>query len=131
MKPANEEPHQQDDKNSPEKQTKDSASEKHEDKSLSSPRTHTEENKHCHVLGEGGETGHIIPGKSVVFASLEVCLCVLVRHIPALNPAIPQTGFQQPYKGGAFTDDVNNLITTCLQVMAQLPNLCSPKGKTQ
>ncbi|ESO02529.1 hypothetical protein HELRODRAFT_155831 [Helobdella robusta] len=31
----------------------------------------------------------IIPGKSLVFATLEVCLCVLVRHIPSLNPAIP------------------------------------------
>ena len=30
-------------------------------------------------LGEGGADGHIEPGKSVSFASLEVCLCILVR----------------------------------------------------
>lgn len=59
----------------------------------------------------------------------QVCLCVLVRHIPSLNPAIPQTGFAQPYKGGSFTEDVHTLITSCMQIMGQLPGLCSPKGE--
>ncbi len=31
------------------------------------------------LLGEGGESGSIEPGKSVAFATLEVCLCILVR----------------------------------------------------
>ena len=38
------------------------------------------------LLGEGGDDGHIEPGRSVVFATLEVCLCVLVRHYPDLSP---------------------------------------------
>jgi len=29
------------------------------------------------LLGEGGESGSIEPGKSVAFATLEVCLCIL------------------------------------------------------
>jgi hypothetical protein len=33
------------------------------------------------------------PGKSVVFAALEVCLCALLRQIPSLNPQAPATGF--------------------------------------
>ena len=38
------------------------------------------------LLGEGGADGHVEPGRSVVFATLEVCLCVLVRHYPDLSP---------------------------------------------
>ena len=30
------------------------------------------------LLGEGGAEGEIEPGKSVAFATLEVCLCILV-----------------------------------------------------
>ena len=37
-----------------------------------------------HLLGEGGSDGLIEPGKSVSFASLEVCLCILVR-LPAIH----------------------------------------------
>jgi len=33
------------------------------------------------LLGEGGDAGHIEPGKSVSFASLEVCLCILVSWL--------------------------------------------------
>ena len=31
------------------------------------------------LLGEGGSEGNIEPGKSIAFATLEVCLCILVR----------------------------------------------------
>ena len=44
-------------------------------------------------VGEGGAGGdEMEAGKSVVFATLEVCLCALLRQIPALNPQAPQTG---------------------------------------
>ena len=33
----------------------------------------------------------IIAGKSLVFASLEVCPCLLVRHLPSLNAHLPGT----------------------------------------
>ncbi len=38
------------------------------------------------VQEEGGESGEIIPGASVVFATLEVCLCLLVRQHNWLAP---------------------------------------------
>ena len=79
------------------------------------------------VIGEGGDDGHIVPGKSVVFATLEVCLCVLVRHLPSLNPAIPKTGFQTRHSG--FSDDVHELMSDTLQVLAKLPSLCSLQGQ--
>ena len=37
--------------------------------------------------GEGGSDGDINAGKSTVFAVLEICLCVLVRHVPAIHPS--------------------------------------------
>ena len=79
------------------------------------------------IIGEGGENGDIIPGKSVVFATLEVCLCVLVRHLPSLNPAIPTSGLAVisiKVNRAKISDTVNRLIST-----ADLPNLCSPKGR--
>ena len=61
-----------------------------------------------------------------MFATLEVCLCVLVRHMPALNPAIPRTGFQLHSR--AFSDHVHALISDTLKIFAKLPNLCSHQG---
>uniref|UniRef100_A0A6Q2Z203 HEAT repeat-containing protein 5B n=1 Tax=Esox lucius TaxID=8010 RepID=A0A6Q2Z203_ESOLU len=37
------------------------------------------------TLGEGGETGELLPGKSLVFAAMELLVFVLVRHLPQLN----------------------------------------------
>ena len=84
--------------------------------------------KNCLVtIGEGGDSGDIIPGKSLVFASLEVCLCVLVRHLPALNPAIP--GAHHTQSRNRLTDDACQLISNVLQLMTQLPPLCSHAGQ--
>ena len=83
------------------------------------------------VIGEGGESGDIVPGKSVVFATLEVCLCVLVRHLPSLNPAIPSSGLAVTaikVNRAKISEDINSLIATALQIIAELPMLCSPKG---
>lgn len=81
-------------------------------------------------IGDGGESGHIVPGKSVAFATLEVCLCVLVRHMPALNPSIPTTGFQiSSLRQTAFSEATNQLLAAALQIMTDLPMLCSPSGE--
>ncbi|CAH1791410.1 unnamed protein product [Owenia fusiformis] len=80
------------------------------------------------VLGDGGSTGEIIPGKSAVFAALEVCLCVLIRQIPVLNPSLPNTGFQTTTRQVKLTEDGSKLVSSALTVMADLPQLCSPKG---
>ena len=81
------------------------------------------------VLGEGGESGDIIGGKSLVFASLEVCLCVLVRHIPAINPALPSTRLHTPPPRHRFSEETCQLICTVLNIMVELPALCSHAGK--
>lgn len=80
------------------------------------------------IAGEGGESGDIEPGKSVVFATLEVCLCVLVRQIPAMNPSAPTTGFQVPTHMLKLTDEACALIASVINVMTEIQVLCSPAG---
>ena len=79
-------------------------------------------------LGEGGQSGTIVPGKSMVFATLEVCLCVISKHIPALNPSAPSTGFQVPTRLTKISDESCQLLASVITMMSELPNLCSPAG---
>ena len=86
------------------------------------------------TLGEGGESGEIVPGQSVVYALLEVCLCVLVRQLPQLSPTLattPGLGFVVP-KGmnSRMSNESSELIGRALQILCDLPLLCSPKGST-
>lgn len=78
--------------------------------------------------GEGGDSGEIIPGQSIVFAALEVCLGVLSRRVPALNPAAQSTGFHVPVRASQMTDDVAQLLSNVVKLLAELPNLCSLPG---
>ena len=82
------------------------------------------------VIGEGGESGEITPGKSLVFATLEVCLCVLVRHVPTLNPS-PGAGKLTPQSNGPvkLNASASHLVGSAMQIMVELPVLCSPKGE--
>lgn len=43
-------------------------------------------------FGEGRDTGGLVPGRSLVFGALELCLCVLVRKLPQLSPKLAGTG---------------------------------------
>uniref|UniRef100_A0A8C7HZP2 HEAT repeat-containing protein 5A n=1 Tax=Oncorhynchus kisutch TaxID=8019 RepID=A0A8C7HZP2_ONCKI len=40
------------------------------------------------LRGEGGETGELLPGKSLVFAAMELMVFILVRHLPQLNTSM-------------------------------------------
>ena len=79
-------------------------------------------------VGEGGDTGEVDQNKSVVFATLEVCLCALVRQIPAMNPSAPTTGFQTPTHLRKLSDEACQLISTVVTTMADIVSLCSPLG---
>ncbi|XP_034187118.1 HEAT repeat-containing protein 5B isoform X2 [Osmia lignaria lignaria] len=80
------------------------------------------------LLGEGEENGELIPGKSLVFAILEVCLCLLVRQIPALNPNPAGTTAILSQKGYIPSEESGKLIAAALNIMESLPTLCSPQG---
>ncbi|XP_059488458.1 HEAT repeat-containing protein 5B isoform X2 [Neocloeon triangulifer] len=78
-------------------------------------------------LGEGGATGQLKANQSVVFAALEVCLCLLTRQLPNLNPVggkNPTSLLHLPSQG----PQSKLLIASALQALSILPNLCSPQG---
>lgn len=79
-------------------------------------------------LGEGGSTGDFPVNTSVVFAALEVCLCAIVRHIPALNPSASTTGFQPPTHLTQMSTSSFELISSVMELMTDLLDLCSPTG---
>jgi len=81
------------------------------------------------LLGEGGSTGEIEPGKSLVFAVLEVCLCLLVRQLPALNPTPGPAPIVRQHHTPHSTEESGHLIAAALSSMECLPRLCSPQGE--
>lgn len=83
------------------------------------------------LLGEGEESGELAPGKSLVFAVLEVCLCLLVRQIPALNPNPDGATAILSQKGYVPSEESGKLIALSLNIMESLPTLCSPQGKAR
>lgn len=80
------------------------------------------------VLGEGGEDGDINQGKGFVFSVLEVCLCLIVRQIPALNPT-PLISSTVQVKQPLASNELTDLIASTVAVLETLPDLCSPAGK--
>ncbi|KAM4625645.1 HEAT repeat-containing protein 5A [Polymixia lowei] len=80
-------------------------------------------------FGEGRDTGGLIPGQSLVFGALELCLCVLVRKLPQLSPKLAGTSPSGP--GGAvwtLSDSDCRLVTSALAILSDLPSICSPEG---
>lgn len=97
----------------------------------------TETQKDLDLLGEGGESGNVVPGKSVVYAVLEVCLCLFVRQIPSMNPSttlrLTNEHLQNQIKVNAngtitLADDNSLLVASALQCLENLTQLCSPLG---
>lgn len=91
------------------------------------------------LLGEGGESGDIVPGESHAYAVLEVCLCLFVRQIPTMNPSsnarITSEQLQKQLKcnaNGTFTlgEDNGMLVASAIQCLEGLTQLCSPQGKS-
>uniref|UniRef100_A0A674CFH7 HEAT repeat-containing protein 5A n=1 Tax=Salmo trutta TaxID=8032 RepID=A0A674CFH7_SALTR len=75
------------------------------------------------LQGEGGETGELLPGKSLVFAAMELLVFILVRHLPQLNtshlPLRPQP---------RLPEESTRLVAHTVSILAELPSLCSPAG---
>ncbi|XP_026160958.1 HEAT repeat-containing protein 5A, partial [Mastacembelus armatus] len=80
-------------------------------------------------FGEGRDTGGLIPGRSLVFGALELCLCVLVRKLPQISPKLAGTSPTGP-AGAAWSlsDSDCCLVASALSVLSELPSVCSPEG---
>ncbi|XP_062895810.1 HEAT repeat-containing protein 5B [Mobula hypostoma] len=80
------------------------------------------------TLGEGGKTGGLIPGKSIVFAALELLMFILVRHLPQLNPKVTDSPSHVLQKTAPLSEESAQLIAITVSILADLPSLCSPSG---
>lgn len=86
------------------------------------------------VFGEGKDTGGLVPGRSLVFSALQICLSVLVRNLPQLSPTLSgtKTGTKTTFSGvgevWTLSDSDCGLVSSALFVLSELPSLCSPEG---
>lgn len=78
------------------------------------------------------------PGKSHVYAVLEVTLCLLARHCPELNPSQTtrltndKTMTTQGTNGNYRLNDDNNMIVAlALHALEDLPGLCTAEGSVK
>uniref|UniRef100_A0A8C8MN11 HEAT repeat-containing protein 5A n=1 Tax=Oncorhynchus tshawytscha TaxID=74940 RepID=A0A8C8MN11_ONCTS len=81
-------------------------------------------------FGEGRDTGGLVPGRSLVFGALELCLCVLVRKLPQLSPKL--AGSPSGGQGGSslsLSDSDCRQVAAALAILSDLPSICSPDGK--
>ncbi|XP_068402629.1 HEAT repeat-containing protein 5A isoform X5 [Eschrichtius robustus] len=81
-------------------------------------------------FGEGKDTGGLVPGKSLVFATLELCVCILVRQLPELNPKLTGSPGIKATKPQMLSEDGSRLVSAALVILSELPAVCSPEGST-
>ncbi|XP_044520994.1 HEAT repeat-containing protein 5A [Gracilinanus agilis] len=79
-------------------------------------------------FGEGKDTGGLVPGRSLVFATLELCVCILVRQLPELNPKLTGSPGVKAAKVQILSEDGNKLVSAALIILSELPGVCSPEG---
>ena len=73
----------------------------------------------------------VTPGSSFVFSCLEVCLAIIVRHIPSINSALVSSGIYQTAALLKHSNEkeMNEVVSSVLNVIAELPHLCSQNGE--
>ncbi|XP_057638417.1 HEAT repeat-containing protein 5A isoform X1 [Chionomys nivalis] len=79
-------------------------------------------------FGEGKDTGGLVPGKSLVFATLELCVCILVRQLPELNPKLTGSPRVKAAEPQTLSEEGSRLVSAALVILAELPAVCSPEG---
>uniref|UniRef100_A0A8C9G2T0 HEAT repeat containing 5A n=1 Tax=Pavo cristatus TaxID=9049 RepID=A0A8C9G2T0_PAVCR len=91
-------------------------------------RRSAEEKETLPEFGEGKDTGGLVPGKSLVFATLELCVCILVRQLPQLNPKLTCSPAVQSGKHLLLSEDGSRLVSAALFILSDVPAICSPEG---
>ncbi|KAJ7344919.1 hypothetical protein JRQ81_000869 [Phrynocephalus forsythii] len=87
-----------------------------------------EEKETLPEFGEGKDTGGLIPGKSLVIATLEMCMCILVRQLPQLNPKITCSPGITARKPQLLSENGSRLVSAALGILSDVPAVCSPEG---
>ncbi|KAJ3609917.1 hypothetical protein NHX12_022011 [Muraenolepis orangiensis] len=80
------------------------------------------------ALGEGGESGELVPGKSLVFASMELLVFILVRHLPQLNTRVKESPSHAALRPQRLPEESACLVANTVSILAELPSLCTPAG---
>ncbi|KAF5902189.1 HEAT repeat-containing protein 5B isoform X1, partial [Clarias magur] len=78
--------------------------------------------------GEGGDSGELQPGKSLVFAAMELLVFLLVRHLPQINTKASDSPSHAPTKPQKLSEHSSRLLAVTVGILAELPSLCSPAG---
>ncbi|ELW63958.1 HEAT repeat-containing protein 5B [Tupaia chinensis] len=81
----------------------------------------------CSVLGEGGDSGGLVPGKSLVFATMELLMFILVRHMPHLSTKMSDSPSHMATKA-RLSEESARLVAATVAILSDLPSLCSPAG---
>lgn len=82
-------------------------------------------------LGEGGDTGELVPGKSLVFAAMELLVFILVRHLPQLNTRVKESPSHAALRPQRLPEESARLVANTVSILAELPSLCTPAGEAQ
>ncbi|XP_012868974.1 PREDICTED: HEAT repeat-containing protein 5B [Dipodomys ordii] len=85
------------------------------------------EKESCTVLGEGGDSGGLIPGQSLVFATMELLMFILVRHMPHLSTKMSDSPSHIATKT-RLSEESARLVAATVTILSDLPSLCSPAG---
>ncbi|XP_068088233.1 HEAT repeat-containing protein 5B isoform X2 [Hyperolius riggenbachi] len=80
------------------------------------------------LLGEGEESGGLIPGKSLVFAAMELIMFILVRHMPQLSSKVSDSPSHIVTRHQQLSEESSRLVASTVSILAELPPLCSPEG---
>ncbi|KAI5087893.1 HEAT repeat-containing protein 5B, partial [Silurus meridionalis] len=80
------------------------------------------------LLGEGGDSGELQPGKSLVFAAMELLVFLLVRHLPRINTKVTDSPSHVPAKPQQLSEHSKSLLAVTVGILGELPSLCSPAG---
>lgn len=80
------------------------------------------------LLGEGGDSGELHPGKSLVYAAMELLVFLMVRHLPQINAKASDSPRHVPIKPQQLSEHSNRLLAVAVGILAELPSLCSPAG---
>ncbi|KRY68076.1 HEAT repeat-containing protein 5B [Trichinella pseudospiralis] len=81
---------------------------------------------------EGGDDGLLHVKDSIVYAALEVILCLLVRQVPEINPVIVRSKtFLAQRRSTTITlgNESRQLLTTAVRCLVKLSSMCSDEGK--
>lgn len=68
-----------------------------------------------------------MPGKSLVFAAMELLMFILVRHMPHLSTTVSDSP-SHACSRTHLPEESARLVAATVAILSDLPTLCSPAG---